>query len=76
MRRKRVSSSAITSVGYEPDWEVLEVEFQSGAVYDYFEVPPEVYRALMEAPSKGHYLAAEIKDVYPCRRGPMKMPAM
>jgi hypothetical protein len=72
MRRKPIHSSAISSVGYDPDWEVLEVEFESGAVYDYFEVPPNIFEALLAAPSKGRFLASEIKDVYPCRRGPMK----
>jgi hypothetical protein len=75
MRRKPIHSSAISSVGYDPDWEVLEVEFQSGAVYDYFEVPPDIYETLLAAPSKGKFLASEIKDVYPCRRGPMRMAA-
>ena len=40
------SSSAISSIGYDPDASVLEVEFSSGAVYDYYGVPPKVFRAL------------------------------
>lgn len=64
MRRKHVASSAISSVGYDEHSSVLEVEFQSGAVYDYFDVPPKVYRALLKAPSKGSFVSQRIRDRY------------
>jgi hypothetical protein len=64
LRRERVSSSAISSVGYDPDASVLEVEFSSGAVYDYYGVPPKVFHALMKAPSKGTFLSRRIRDRY------------
>jgi hypothetical protein len=65
MRRTHVSSSAISSVGYDERSSVLEVEFQSGAVYDYFDVPPKVYKALLKAPSKGNFVSRRIRDRYP-----------
>ncbi|HEX7186251.1 MAG TPA: KTSC domain-containing protein [Thermoanaerobaculia bacterium] len=68
MRRQPIESSAISSVGYDPRSEVLEVEFSSGAVYDYYEVPPRVYRALLKAPSKGQYVSRRIRDRYPFER--------
>lgn len=68
MRRQPVESSAISSVGYDPRSETLEVEFSSGAVYDYYEVPPRVYRALLKAPSKGQYVSRRIRDRYPFER--------
>ena len=70
MRREHVNSSAISSVGYDERSSVLEVEFQSGAVYDYFDVPPKVYRDLLKAPSKGSFVSRRIRDRYPfARRG-------
>jgi hypothetical protein len=68
MRRKSVSSSAISSVGYDPKSRTLEVEFTSGGVYDYSEVPKKVYESLMAAPSKGRFLAQRIRGRYPSVR--------
>ena len=65
MRRQPVESSAISSVGYDTDAKVLEVEFASGAVYKYREVPPGVYRSLMKSASKGRYVSQRILDRFP-----------
>jgi hypothetical protein len=64
MRRNSVSSSAISSVGYDERSAVLEVEFESGAVYDYFNVPKKVYRDLLKAPSKGSFVSRRVRDRY------------
>jgi KTSC domain len=68
MRRKSVSSSSVASVGYDSKTQILEIEFHSGSVYDYEEVPPEVYQGLMKASSKGRYFANEIRGQYPSSR--------
>jgi hypothetical protein len=65
MHRKPIASSAISSVAYDPESSVLEVEFRSGAVYDYFKVPPRVYKALLDSPSKGSFVSRRIRDRYP-----------
>jgi KTSC domain len=62
--RQPVSSTAIASVGYEPAMLTLEIEFHSGSVYRYFDVPEPVYRAFMAADSKGTYFAEAIRDAY------------
>ena len=43
MDRQSVSSSNIVSVGYDPTSETLEVEFQSGGVYQYYNVGQSTY---------------------------------
>lgn len=68
MRRKPVESSAVSSVGYDARSEVLEVEFRSGAVYDYFGVPRPVYESLMKASSKGRFVSRRIRDRFPFER--------
>ena len=50
-----VNSSNIIAVGYDPQQQVLEVEFQSGGLYQYLNVPGELYQSLMTAVSKGEY---------------------
>ena len=52
------------SVGYDAQSQILEIEFQSGAVYEYLGVPREVHQELMSAESKGQYFNSEIRDDY------------
>lgn len=67
MERQTVSSSNLASVGYDPNSEILEVEFLSnGKIYEYYNVPQFTYDRLMEASSIGRYFNIEIKDVYSC----------
>lgn len=54
----------MTSVGYEGKGRILEIEFVSGAVYQYLDVPAAVHKGLMRAESKGRYFNNEIRDVY------------
>lgn len=68
MDRKVVSSSSIVSVGYDPPSETLEVEFQNGSVYQYYNVGQSAYDQLMAAPSKGKFLAFQIKNLFPYSR--------
>jgi hypothetical protein len=62
--RKAVQSSTIASVGYEVGISTLEIEFHSGGVYQYYDVPQYEYEGLMSADSHGRYFAANIKHVY------------
>lgn len=58
-----VSSSNLNSVGYENS--TLYVRFNDGSLYSYSGVPEYVYNELMNASSKGRYLAAYVKGHYP-----------
>ena len=68
MIRDPVASSNTASIGYDPDSETLEVEFTSGSVYQYFNVPSGLYDQLMAAPSKGQFLNVYIRNGYPYSR--------
>lgn len=61
MNRVGVSSSNLSSVGYDPAAATLEIEFLGGGVYQYFNVPAHVYSGLMSAGSHGRYFDAHIK---------------
>lgn len=65
MQRKAVVSSNLRSVGYDEIRRVLEIEFNSHTIYQYFGVPVGEYRGLMSAASHGQYFHAHIKDAYP-----------
>jgi uncharacterized protein len=64
MNRMPVDSSNIASIGYDPISQTLEVEFMKGNIYQYFDVPSQVYEGFITADSKGKYLASQIKGNY------------
>jgi hypothetical protein len=57
-------SSNISRFKYDEERRILTVEFQTGATYDYFDIPPTIASELSAAPSKGQFLARSIKGVY------------
>lgn len=64
MQRTPVASSLVASVGYVPEYKVLEIEFQDGRSYQYFGVPERIYKGLMAAESRGRYFNERIRDAY------------
>jgi KTSC domain len=61
MERQSVESSNLASVGYDAENEILEIEFNHGGVYQYFDVPENIYESLMNADSLGQYFDRNIK---------------
>lgn len=68
MNRQPVTSSNLRSVGYDSTSQILEIEFHSGGIYQYFDVPSTVHGSLLSAGSKGSYFQAFIKDRYRYRK--------
>ena len=64
MKRKNVTSSNVASVGYEEETSTLEVEFKSGAIYQYSDVPKSEFEGLINASSVGMYLNSHVKTKY------------
>ena len=64
MKRENVSSSNLASVGYDAENQILEIEFNHGGVYQYYDVPQDEYDSLMSASSHGSYFYHNIRDVY------------
>jgi hypothetical protein len=75
VNRQSVTSSNVKEVGWEPDEDAgsdeqkgkngtLEVEFHSGHVYQYFNVPEQVFRALVTADSPGRALNRDVIGRY------------
>ncbi len=67
MRVAAVESTTLATAGYGEAGELLQLEFRSGAVYPYFGVPPAVYGALLEAPSKDQYFHRAIRGRFAYR---------
>jgi KTSC domain len=68
MHRFPVPSKEITQVGYQEDSEVLEIQFVKGGVYQFFNVPSNVFDEFMKAPSKEGYYHSKIGERFPCSR--------
>jgi hypothetical protein len=57
-------SSVISTINYDPATAILRITFVSGVVYDYKNVPEEIYKALKTSGAKGIYLNRHIKGRY------------
>ena len=68
MERKKINSSKITAVGYDPKSRVLEVQMRDGTVLAYSDVSQEVHRQFMNAPSPTSYYEDKIVEDFPARR--------
>ena len=65
---KKVTSSNIISIAYDAEHKWLGVEFSSGSIYQYFDVPKTVYDSLMYTNkmggSVGKLFNVAVKGVY------------
>jgi hypothetical protein len=68
MERKRVNSSKIRAVGYDPKSQLLEIEFSDGKLIQYRGVSPEVHRQFMAAPSPTSFFEDKIDENFPSSR--------
>ena len=68
MERKKVNSSNIRTIGYDPGTQTLEVELSDGTIWQYSRVPSEVHRRLMAAPTMISYYRDNIEDDYSRQR--------
>ena len=59
---KKVESSQIHSIGYDPEAKELHVEFKTGARYSYADVPASLWRDFDESKSKGTFFHKLIKN--------------
>jgi hypothetical protein len=68
IQREQVASSNVASIGYDAPSETLEIEFQNGSIYQYYNVSEQLFHQLMEASSKGQFINTYIKNAHPYSR--------
>jgi hypothetical protein len=84
MVRVPLGSQAVAAAGYEGATRTLELEFRSGRVYRFADVPETVYEWLLRVPNKGIYVARSITGQYayedvtdpPTTDGPLDLAAL
>lgn len=64
MHRHPVASSSLSAIGYDAKRRLMEVEFLTGRIYRYLDVPAEAWQALMAAPSLGRHYNECVRDRY------------
>jgi hypothetical protein len=68
MQRENVTSSNIMSIGYDDSTNTLEIEFLTGGIYEYYNIPIDTYNELMNASSIGSYFSRNIRNIFPTQR--------
>lgn len=64
MERHYVDSSMARTVGYDAEGKILEIEFKSGEVWQYHNVPERIFQEMISG-SIGRYFQAHIRGQYP-----------
>jgi hypothetical protein len=62
-----VESTTLAAVAYDEAQEALQLEFRSGAIYQYLGVTAEMHEELLNAASKGSYFNRFIRGRFPYR---------
>jgi len=70
VEKLETESSVIQAVGYS---RVLEIAFQSGRVYQYFDVAEDVYLDFLRSNSKGRYFNTHIRGKFSCQEIALKL---
>lgn len=65
MERQNIDSTMIRSIGYDADNSTLEIEFNNGEVWQYFDLPESTWYEFDASDSKGKFFNREIKKQYP-----------
>lgn len=64
MARVPLQSSVLAVADYLPELQALDIVFQSGEVYRYWDVPISLYHDLLLADSKGVFFNANIRNQF------------
>lgn len=68
MRRKKVESSNINSIGHNFLTKNMEIEFKNGNVYRYKKVPRAVFKDMLDSDSKGRFFWNNVRFEYPYKK--------
>jgi lysyl-tRNA synthetase, class II len=57
-------SVAINEFDYDEEKKILKIVFENGGIYQYHDIPNNIYKGLKDAPSKGQYFNQQIRDKF------------
>jgi len=59
-----IESSNLTKTEYDTETKKMVVEFKNGMVYEYYEVPHQVYTQFRMSESQGKFFSSKISRTY------------
>ncbi len=59
-----INSSNLNFASYETELKTLSITFKNGSIYEYYEVPWEIFTKLRMSESQGKFLNTNITKVY------------
>lgn len=59
-----INSSNLKFASYQTETKTLSVTFKNGSIYEYYEVPWEIFTKLRMSESQGKFLNTNINKVY------------
>jgi hypothetical protein len=62
------ASTNLAALGYNAEKKILAVQFKSGAIYHYADIPLKLALGFLQTDSVGRYYATQIKGKYPGQR--------
>ena len=68
MEQNQGYSSDLAAVGYDEESQTLAVKFRNNAVYQFYDVPQDIFKNLLQSESKGDYFYTHIRNIYPFSR--------
>ena len=60
----KCDSTAADEFAYDGESGTLSIRFNNGSLYEYYDVPEEVFAGLLEAQSVGRYLNDNVTSTY------------
>lgn len=67
-RSVRLDSPAIASLGYDAATRTMQIEFRTGRIYQYLDVPPQVFEQLIETAIGDARVFHDVLNRYTCRQ--------
>ena len=63
-----LTSETLAAAVYDASQATLQLDFRDGSRYVYSSVPPDLFRDLLAAPSKGRFFNQRIRRGLPCSK--------
>lgn len=64
MEHLTINSSMMDEAWYDSERQILQIQFNSMAKYEYYDVPLDVWEVFKVAPSQGQFFHREIRNNY------------
>jgi len=68
LERQPVKSRILRSVGYDDTTKTMEIEFQSGLVYQFSGVPSKIHMELIRSDPIGKYFSDKVRNRFQAKQ--------